>query len=394
MIALNILIDKITKTKDISCNNLSIFFLQCLGYKSDIKIYKECVLDNEYVFEEENTTIENLYFRAKKIKNKFVKLVRHWKWKKSIKYSIDTDLYLNKLDNFKDKYKIVLMENNTRYQFRLSDLINYWIESLNNSQGLFSKPLMLKNPHTNLDFSIHNLYNIYFKLLDSGFTIPIIITNYFFCDMDVHKFSYDYYHLLKENTIDNFIESNFIYEQWEQLLNMLHDFRKNIDYITFTNHTPYRTKIAVLKSLKNIIHQYLKFKYSCNPLLAKDSKDKTKEMLLEYLEHNPDFGYSRDNEIMRYVPYEERRRRRRTNPPPPPPIFVEPTTITTPPSTEAPAPPTIEITPQQTTPPPQPPAPQIINPFLPHNELPRTPNNSTLQGRRQVMSSSMSIFRR
>ena len=114
-------------------------------------------------------------------------------------------------------------------------------------------------------------------------------------------------------------------------------------------------------------------------------------MLLEYLEHNPDFGYSRDNEIMRYVPYEERRRRRRTNPPPPPPIFVEPTTITAPPSTEPPAPPTIEITPQQTTPPP---APQIVNPFLPHNELPRTPNNNTLQGRRQVMSSSMSIFRR
>ena len=53
--------------------------------------------------------------------------------------------------------------------------------------------------------------------------------------MDVHKFSYDYYHLLKENTINNFINSNFIYEQWEQLLNMLHDFRKDIDYITFTN---------------------------------------------------------------------------------------------------------------------------------------------------------------
>ena len=301
MQTLNTIIDKITKSKDLSCNNLSIFFLQCLGYTSDIKIYKECVLDNEYVFEEENTIIEELYFEAKKIKNKFVNLVRYWKWKKSVNYNNETDLYLNKLDTFKDKYKIILLENNTRYHFRLSDLVNYWIESLNNSQGLFSKPLILTNPHTNLEFSIHNLYNIYFKLLDTGFTIPTIIINYFHSEMDVQKFSYDYYHLLKENTINNFINSNFIYEQWEQLLNMLHDFRKDIDYITFTNSVTYRTKIAVWKSLKKIVHQYLKYKYSCNPLLSRDSKENAKDMLLKYLEQNPDFGYTRHNEIMRYV---------------------------------------------------------------------------------------------
>ena len=42
--------------------------------------------------------------------------------------------YLNPLSSFKNKYKITLIENNTRYTFRLSDIVNYWIESLKNSQ--------------------------------------------------------------------------------------------------------------------------------------------------------------------------------------------------------------------------------------------------------------------
>ena len=79
MITLNSIIDKIVKNQDISCNNLNLFFLQCLGYTSDIKIYKECVIDNEFVFENENELIEELYFKAKKIKNKLISLIKIWK---------------------------------------------------------------------------------------------------------------------------------------------------------------------------------------------------------------------------------------------------------------------------------------------------------------------------
>jgi hypothetical protein len=388
MIAINSIIDKIVKNQDISCNNLKLFFLQCLGYTSDIKIYKDCVIDNEFVFENENKLIEELYFKAKKIKNKFVSFIKIWRWKKAIKSSVDTDLYLNKLDSFKNKYKIELLENNTLYTFRLSDLVNYWIESLKNSQGLFSKPLLLKNPHTNLDISKHNLYNIYFKLLDTGFNIPPIIINFFYSNMLIETFLYNYYHILKNNTIQVFIDSSLLYEQWEQLLNMLHDFRKDIDYITFTNSITYRIKKIVWSNIKHIVKEYLFFKYSCNPLVSRDSKITTKELLSKYLEENPEFGYERGEEIMRYVPYSERRRRNRANPPPPPPIFVAagaigpipPPVIINQPPTSAPLPPHIST--------------EITNPFLPGRELPRTPNVTTIQRRGHVMSSSMSLFRR
>ena len=364
--------DLIIKKKDISCNNIDIFHLQTVGYKSDIKIYNECIVDNEY-YDEGKQIIENAYILAKNIKNKLIYLVNYRKWNKSVNYNIDTDLYLNKLDDFHKKYKITLLENNTRYQFRLSDLVNYWIESLNNNQGLFSKPLLLKNPHTNLIFSKHNLYNIYFKLLDSGFIIPIIITNFFYSNMNERKFSYDYYHLLKENTIYNFIQSNLLHEQWEQILNMLHDFRKDIDYITFTNTISYTTKQNIWKKLKIIIIQYLNYKYSCNPLLSRDSKKKTKKMLKAYIENNPDFGYTRYIEVMRYVPYNERIRIARPPSPPPPP-----------PSPSPPLPP-----------PPPPPPPIIIpqiNAFTPSTQLSRTPTN--MRNRSHHLSQTLSLFRR
>tara|TARA_X000000368_G_scaffold345444_1_gene284561 strand:+ start:2195 stop:3376 length:1182 start_codon:yes stop_codon:yes gene_type:complete len=393
MLALNSIIDKIVKKQDISCNNLNLFFLQCLGYTSDVKIYKDCVIDNEFVFEDENELIEELYFKAKKIKNKFVSFIKIWRWKKAIKSSVDTDLYLNKLDSFKNKYKIDILENNTAYTFRLSDLVNYWIESLKNSQGLFSKPILLKNPHTNLDISQHNLYNIYFKLLNTGFIIPTLISNFFYSNMSIKTFSYEYYHILKNNTIEMFLDSNLIYEQWEQILNMLHDFRKDIDYITFTNSIVYRTKIIIWSKIKHIVKEYLFYKHSCNPLVSRDSKIIAKDLLIKYLEDHPEFGYERGQEIMRYVPYSERRRRTRTNPPPPPPIFIATGPTGPPPSVNPPPLPVINETPSVPTPP-TPILTDITNPFLPGRELPRTPNLNTIQRRGHAMSSSMSLFRR
>ena len=389
MIGINSIIDKIVKKEDISSNNLNIFFLQCLGYTSDIKIYKECILDNEYVFEEDNEILENLYFKAKNIKNKFVKLINTWKWNKSVKYNSETDLYLNPLSSFKNKYKITLIENNTRYTFRLSDIVNYWIESLTNSSGLFSKPIEIKNPNTNLNFSKHNLYNIYFKLIDTGFTIPLCITAFFKSGMNIQQFSYGYYGMLKEKTIENFSNSNLLYEKWEQIMNMLHDFRKDIDYITFTNHINYRIKTKICSQLKQLLFYYLKYKFSCNPLIQRDFKYKTKDELKKYLESNPDFGYTRGNEIMRYIPPVDRPRRRRINPPPPPQILITEETHPIP-SIPPPAPPTTIPQPIQNLPPP----PTVItnSPFTPSREIPRSP--LTIQGRRQAMSRSLSLFRR
>ena len=113
-----------------------------------------------------------------------------------------------------------------------------------NNETLFSKTITLKNPHTNLKISKHNLYNIYFKLLDTGFDIPPCISAFFKSNMNLTTFQYDYYPMLKEQTIKNFMDqTNNIYEKWEQIINMLHEYRKQIKYLTFTNLLPHRLRI-------------------------------------------------------------------------------------------------------------------------------------------------------
>ena len=406
MLLLNKIIDNIIKKEDISCNNtINLFFLQSLGQTSDVQLYKQSIVDNEYIDIVDIILLDTLYIKAKRIKNILQNFFKICKWKKSVLYSIDTDLYLTKLDSFKNKYKIILLENNTRYKFRLSDIVNYWIVSLINNQGLFSKPLNLKNPHTNLEFSTHNLYNIYFKLLNTGFDLPLCIAAFFKSNMDIKKFSYDFYPMLKERTILNFINSDITYEKWEQILNMLHDYRKDIDYITFTNYVSHRIKVDVCNKLKKPLFLYLKYKFSCNPLIQKDSKIKGKEILKKYLELNPDFGYSRPSEIMRFIPHVDRPRRRIMPPPPPPQVLINPDPI----QISLPTSPIEELHPVRPPPPPPPPEaspPPIthvqlaligaLNPFLPRREIPRSPPTITqhrFQHNRQL-ENSLSLFRR
>ena len=172
-------------------------------------------------------------------------------------------------------------------------------------------------------------------------------------------------------------------------MNMLHEFRKDIDYITFTNHISYRIRQRICKELKNHLNFYLKYKFSCNPLIQRDFKIQTKELLKKYLNDNPDFGYERGHEIMRYVPPSDRPRRR-INPPPPPQILIsnQPSPINI--STSPPEPPIVPI-PRPTEPPPPPPPQQIINPFSPSREIPRSPSQNQ---HRSTISGTLSLFRR
>lgn len=376
----NIIMDNVMKKYDLSCSYINMFFLSNLYVDNDPQLYKNIMFDSEYIDNENIIILAKIYIKMKKIKNILSSFVRMYKFKKAILYDCNTDLYLNNLDNFQDKFKITLLENNTKYKFRLSNLVNYWVESLLNHEALFSKPICLKNPHTNLDISISNLYNIYFKLIDTGFTIPLPISAFFLCNMNIAVFSYRFYPMLKEKTIENFIKlPNNIYDKWDQVINMLHEYRKHIKYLTFTNFVSYNDKIIICKKLKDVLYEYLKFKFSCNPLIKKQANIKAKKMLKQYMRKNPYFGFDKDDpEVIEYIPISERPR---VIPPPPPP-----------------PPPVVNINPILPSPPPPPIISnnEVINPFVTYRQLPRTPpatSNSSSSANVNIRN-SLSLFRR
>lgn len=321
---LNKIITNLSIKDNNQCNSLNIFLLQNLGNISHVKIYKQNIVDNEFIDDNQIKIIEKYYIKAKKYNDILKRLLHSWRCKKTVEYDFKNDLYLTPLSEFQDKHKIMLIENNTKYFFRLSDLVNSWMTSLKNSEGLFPKPLELKNPHTNLAFSINNLYNIYFKLLDTSFNIPYLLNCFFLCDMEVCRFSVKFLTILKEITIQNFSKSDNYHEKWEQILNMLHKYRTEIDYVTFSNFVDTADKISIVRKLNTILFYYLKSEFSCNPLLKEDCNIKAKQLIKDYIERNPYFGYDENSDvIIRYVPYNERRRRAISMPPPPPPQVLE-----------------------------------------------------------------------
>ena len=283
---------------------------------SDVKIYKTILTSNEFADDNENIELLKVYLNSKRIVNLLNLFLRKYKWKKAIEYDVNCDLFLNDLDGFPDHQKIALLENNTKYKFRLSDLTNYWVICLTNSQNLFSRPLKLKNPHTNIEISDHNLINIYIKLLHSNFNIPLCVHAFYLSNMSIADFSYKYYGILKEKTIENFIYNGSYYEKYEQVLNMLHDYRKELNYTTVLNNIPYTERRSLIYNLKHIIPLYIRGKFSCNPLVKRDYTEITKKKIKEFFNENTNLGIH-ERYVIRYVPLSERTPR--VSPPPPPP---------------------------------------------------------------------------
>ena len=221
------------------------------------------------------------------------------------------------------------------------------------------------------------------------------------------------------------MNSNHYYELFEQVLNLLHDHRKLVDYLTFTNYCSISVRSKAVKIFKPMLMNYLLSKYSCNPIIKENKINALKRQLKKFIEENPNFGFERGFDVMRYVPLAERPSR--SNPPPPPPNLINqlrqrrnnlrrrriistsysdsddssdldivetasppvnlamppPVNITIPPP---PAPTVIVPRPSQ---PPPPPPPQVnidTNPFVTRNQLPRTPVNRTPVNRNEQRS--------
>ena len=325
-------------------NDFTIYDHICIRYESVLKI-----------------KFEAMYLEAKKKKNKLQYFLKYYLWKKAVNSNIEQDLFMNELTDFKDKFIVSVLEQKTIYKFRISDIVNLWYLALTKTDQLFVAPLKVKNPYTNMEFSKSALYNIYFKLLESGFIIPNLITSHVKYNLDIKMFTIRNYPELKELAILTFIREASYVEKYEHIINMLHDYRRDINYNTISSAATRYVQKKAVKVFNGHLFLYLESKFSCNPLIKEESGKRVKEKLKKLLEDEPRFGFSR-GEVIRYVPLgeraEQRRRERDARMSPIPPA--------TPTETPPPLPSTIRrrrrnnILSRPTLPPPPPPAVNTI----------------------------------
>ena len=329
-----------------------------------IVVYKIYILNNILFDENENISNEKIYIIFKKLKNFFIKYLNKKRRKKKKIYDIDTDLYFKPLNKYPIHQTIDIIENNTIYKFRISDIINIWLDALQHNDDLFAKPIKLKNPYTNIPFKKYNLYNIYIGIYFSNFTIPSLIQLLCKKDFNLDSFLYEYYPIIKDYIIENYTKSACSYDIYEHILNMMEKNKKDLNNIYIPAYVSTYNKKKIIKDLTPFLTSYLLSEYSCNPFKKKINKKKTIKFLNKFFKDN-------NASYIRYEILDDNDENTENEPAPPsnasPPT---PASIPLPPPPSNASPPT----PSNTSPPTpsnaSPPTPASIPPPPPPNPIP------------------------
>lgn len=249
-------------------------------------ILNNVILNNKYITDSEKEFFLLEFSKAQKRYSAFRNLAIMYRFKYANKFESDTDLCFNKFNQLNENILIQLFENKILYKFRISDLLNIINKALSNAPEFFADPCAIRNPYTNLPFSLANLYNIYFKLRTTNYIIPILFHQYFISNFDIEKFKNDNECIIRDKCIENFIKSDSIDEKYEYIMRMFYVY---YNYIYFTLHPQFPKNILV-----NIFKDYLKLfllrEFSLNPSIRNKCNIQLQYKLALFSQLNPEFG--------------------------------------------------------------------------------------------------------
>ena len=232
----------------------------------------EYIANNLFIPETKKIIILNVFFQIRKIYDTLNSFAKYLKRKYTKDSSVTTDLCLNNLDNYPDHLKINIIQNCRKYTFRLSDMMQLWHKSLTKSVTFCPFPEIPKNPYTNIKFNKSVFINTYIKLKKTNYIIPIILELFWHSSMDIHKFELDAYTILKEYSIDNYINDSCNEVLFYDVINMLSSIGEYINY-RMIHDDLYNNKSFVVKNMKEYLRYYLFSQESCNKLKKKCTKD-------------------------------------------------------------------------------------------------------------------------
>ena len=139
---------------------------------------------------------------------------------KRAKIQIDNDMYLNPIEET-DKYTITILQNNNKYLFTYTDLINIINTSIGHSDYFFANPLEVKNPYNNIPFNYTTLCNVYFFVRNTKPIVPELFHKFFLCNFDLDLFQFENEALLRDYTIKSYMKNTSAQTISSNIRNML-----------------------------------------------------------------------------------------------------------------------------------------------------------------------------
>lgn len=174
-------------------NNImkTVILLRPLNHEIKMKFRKFLIMEDKSYF-----------YRAQRHYHILLRFVQRCKVRKAKTFDIDCDL---RMTPFHPTTKIELIENWQIYPFNIHDLINVIKTTLLHQNYLFVKPQYPKNPYTNLNFGVNNLYNIYIKCLELKLRVPLVITYFAESEFNMDTFLEKHKHVLSEWAIESYL---------------------------------------------------------------------------------------------------------------------------------------------------------------------------------------------
>jgi hypothetical protein len=257
---------------------------------SRIKLYTFYIEKNPYIPNEIKKYMLYIYCNAVKKCNRVKRLWVYYIRKKKQSYNTQ-DLLLNPLTLYKKYDLIDIIDNYKKYTFRLVDLANIIKMSLIHSdEFFFALPILIKNPYTNMNLSIENLYVIYFCMQSRGFPISPLFTLYMLEEFNLQKFSIKFEGILKDYILDNAID-NFDNKRTTDEVNIMfaditiYNYHTRKDEPIFSNTIPMEN----LLGFKQLLYHYFHYLYSMNSFYRNIEYVKLIKKIIAFKKENPLF---------------------------------------------------------------------------------------------------------
>jgi hypothetical protein len=265
----------------------------CMMYKTDKLRTYTYVDKNPFIHLCMQKIILNILCSAIKKKNILTSFFIRYIRKRRASY-VTTDLSLNPLSDANLAYLIDIMHDYKKYTFKLFDLANIIFNSLTNADDhLFSIPLAIKNPYTNIKFSNENLYIIYFCMQKRGLFIHPLFTLFMKEEFNLALFSLKHEGLIKEYIIDNTIKKYTDIKACEELRIMFHDL--TIYNIITMVYEPIFLRIdlipsSILITFKPLLYHFHHSLYSMNSYYRQVEYNNLIKKLIAFRNENPFFS--------------------------------------------------------------------------------------------------------
>lgn len=235
------------------------------------KYLKDNIIETPFIDKKSKNQLINIFSVSQRQYSNLRHFVHIYRFKKASFYDNKDDLRCTSLNSFPEKQKITILHKNKKYIFRLIDLASCWKSALTHQEDLFPYPIKLKNPYTNIIFTLTDLYNIYFKLEFSGLNTNFLIREFFKMGFNKNTFYTKFSHILKDISVKNYVFHANKQEKLEDLIDMCSKY-----FPEYEGEQKFKIKIKdeekILKKMTPYLQLYYITEYSKNIMITKASK--------------------------------------------------------------------------------------------------------------------------